>query len=130
MTLSLVTLVTRPGKWFRADSATGARTGLVARSAENFASAAPSSRRRPPLVRTLASWPLSTQRRTVSPLTPSNSAASPTVKDDINHNLPRRYEEDALIHPHSSIDQWTQHGGCPKTVTGTGSNAWPRPSPP
>src|SRR5579884_155380 len=69
ITLSLVTLVTRPGKWFRADSATGGE-----------ATAPASRRRRPPVVRVAGSWPLSTQRRTVSGLTPRSSAACPMVK--------------------------------------------------
>src|SRR5207302_2156023 len=48
MTLSFVTLVTRPGKLLRADWATGRSDGLVARSAEKRANAAPSTSRRPP----------------------------------------------------------------------------------
>src|SRR5438132_10581314 len=79
MTLSLVTLVTSPGKWLRADSAKGTDDGLAARFAANRASAAPSTRRRPPGVRAAGSCPPSIQRLTVSELTPSNSAAWPTV---------------------------------------------------
>src|SRR5438552_4137064 len=79
MTLSLVTLVTSPGKWLRADSANGTDDGLAARFAANRASAAPSTRRRPPGVRAAGSCPPSIQRLTVSELTPSSSAAWPTV---------------------------------------------------
>src|SRR5579884_408837 len=80
ITLSLVTLVTRPGKWFRADSATGGEATAPARAAEKRARATPSRRRRPPVVRVAGSWPLSTQRRTVTGLTPRSSAACPMVK--------------------------------------------------
>src|SRR5258708_36721177 len=48
MTLSLITLVTSPGKWLRADSATGGDDGVAARPAQNRARAPPSVRRRPP----------------------------------------------------------------------------------
>ena len=76
--MSLTTRVTIPMKRLRADSPTIAPgSGAGSCSAANFASAAPSTNRCPPSVRAVGSRPSSAQRRTVSALTPSSSAACP-----------------------------------------------------
>ena len=75
---------------FLADCPTiAAGSGFSASSSESLASAAPSTSRWPPLVRRVRSRPASAQRRTVSTLTPSSSAACPILNSAINRTLAR-----------------------------------------
>src|SRR6266540_3440528 len=77
-TLSLTTRVTIPRNRLRADWPTIAPgSGALACPAASSASAAPSTTRCPPPVRRVGRRPSSPQRRTVSRLTPSSSAACP-----------------------------------------------------
>src|SRR5712692_298783 len=78
VTRSLITRVTIPGKWLRADWPT-MTSGLCASGTATAkrASSAPSISRCRPAERTVWSRPLSVSRRTLSMLSPSSSAAWP-----------------------------------------------------
>ena len=80
ITVSRVTFVTSPVNRLRADSLTTCRPGTggaaAASSSAKRASSAPSTARAAVVAAAVASRPVSTQRRTVSSLTPSSCAAS------------------------------------------------------
>src|SRR5438067_12536156 len=90
ITVSFTTAVTIPRSRLRADDSSDRPSGSPALPRTNPASSTPSITRCPCSSRVAASRPASTQRRTVSVLTPSNSAASPIRNTVTERRVPVR----------------------------------------